>query len=139
LTVISVEYRMPPAHLYPVPFNDAWDSLEYTIHHMSVLIPKIQQQSPVKLVLSGTSAGGQLAGILSQRTRDWLKEPANAEINDRVKLAGVLLRAPVTVRGTDPEFIPPRFREMHRSWCEELETPRLDRLDMGENHGMRNP
>lgn len=125
-TIISVEYRLSPDHLFPVPINDGWDAFEYIVSHLPDLVPNAIRS--LNLVLSGTSSGGQLAAMVSQRARDWLQ-------GETVKLAGVLLRAPVTVRGVETESIPRRFRDAHGSWCAELETVRLDRAGMKEIHG----
>jgi acetyl esterase/lipase len=113
--------------------DDAWDAFEYVVRNLPTIMPK--HMTPVRLVVSGTSSGGQLAAIVSQRARDWLRDSRNAAVAANIILSGVLLRAPVTVRGTDGAFIPPAFRELHQSWAEELET-NLDRLGMAENHGL---
>ncbi|KAB8075880.1 Alpha/Beta hydrolase protein [Aspergillus leporis] len=132
-TVISVDYRLSLAYAYPVPMDDAWDAFEYVVRNLPTIMPK--HMTPVRLVVSGTSSGGQLAAIVSQRARDWLRDSRNAAVAANIILSGVLLRAPVTVRGTDGAFIPPAFRELHQSWAEELET-NLDRLGMAENHDL---
>ncbi|GFF86600.1 hypothetical protein IFM61606_05440 [Aspergillus udagawae] len=128
-TVISVEYRLSPAYQYPVPINDGWDAFEYIVTNLSTLLP--EHGTLVRVVISGTSSGGQLAAIVSQKARDWMREQKKAT---GVTLSGVLLRAPVTVRGTDAALIPPCFRDLHQSWTEKLETEKLDRQDMAENH-----
>ncbi|KAB8229015.1 putative lipase/esterase [Aspergillus alliaceus] len=132
-TVISVNYRLSPTYAYPVPMNDAWDAFEYVVRNLSIIVPK--HIPPVRLVIAGTSSGGQLAAIVSQRARDWLQDPRTATVAANIILSGVLLRAPVTVRSTDRAFIPPAFRELHGSWAEKLET-NLDRLGMAENHDL---
>lgn len=134
LTVVSVEYRLSPEYVYPIPINDGWDAFKYIVSHLSDVVPNPTR--PVNLVICGTSSGGQLAAIVSQKTRDWLNGPTNAAVNQSVKITGVLLRAPVTVRGVDLETIPPRFQDLHRSWSSEGETRRLRRENMKQNHGM---
>jgi acetyl esterase/lipase len=113
--------------------NDAWDAFGWVVRNLSAIVP--EHITPIRLVISGTSSGGQLAAIVSQRARDWLQDLRNATVAANIILSGVLLRAPVTVRGTDGAFIPPAFRDLHRSWAEKLET-NLDRLGMAENHGL---
>ncbi|KAH7318365.1 Alpha/Beta hydrolase protein [Stachybotrys elegans] len=127
LSIISVEYRLSPEHVYPVPLNDAWDTLEYILHNIATVLP--HSLRPLDLIIAGTSSGGQLAGIVSQQARVWLDENANESFGHDVKLTGVLLRAPVTVRGDDPRWIPSRYQDLHHSWSAELETLRLDRAD----------
>ncbi|KAF9775961.1 hypothetical protein IL306_005907 [Fusarium sp. DS 682] len=133
ITVISVEYRLCPEYLYPIPINDGWDAFQHIVTALPSLVPR--HTDPVNLVISGTSSGGQLAAIVSQRARDWFKAVKNAGTAANVTLSGVLLRAPVTVRGTNAAFIPPRFRDMHHSWSADFETPVLDRPNMEQSHG----
>ncbi|KAG7411263.1 AB hydrolase superfamily protein [Fusarium oxysporum f. sp. rapae] len=132
ITVISVEYRLCPAYLYPIPINDGWDAFQHIVTALPRLVPR--HTEPVNLVISGTSSGGQLAAIVSQRARNWFKAVENAGTAAKMTLSGVLLRAPVTVRGTNAAFIPPRFRDMHHSWSADFETPSLDRPNMEQSH-----
>jgi acetyl esterase/lipase len=131
-TVISVDYRLSPAHQYPIPINDGWDAFEYIVTNLPTLLPK--HGASVRVVISGTSSGGQIAAIVSQKARDWMRDPTKTTAAAGVTISGVLLRAPVTVRGTDAALIPPCFRDLHQSWTEELET-KLNRQGMAENHG----
>lgn len=133
ITVISVGYRLSPAFLYPIPINDGWDAFQSIIEGLPSLVPTATQRA--NLVISGTSSGGQIAGIVSQRAPYWLHTLGTTPAAARVTLSGVLLRAPVTVRGTDPASIPPQFRDMHKSWSADLETVVLSRLNMRSNHG----
>jgi monoterpene epsilon-lactone hydrolase len=57
ITTISVDYRMPPDHPFPVPLDDA----------MSVWLAVTQRFSGRQLGLSGTSAGGAMVLSLVQR------------------------------------------------------------------------
>ncbi|RHZ59839.1 hypothetical protein CDV55_104829 [Aspergillus turcosus] len=131
-TVISVDYRLSPAHQYPIPINDGWDAFEYIVTNLSTLLPN--HCTPVKVVICGTSSGGQLAAIVSQKARDWLLEQKRVTAAASVTLSGVLLRAPVTVCGADAVLIPPCFRDLHQSWTEKLDTEKVDRQGMAENH-----
>ncbi|KAH1487424.1 hypothetical protein KXV92_007530 [Aspergillus fumigatus] len=88
-TVISVDYRLSPAHQYPIPLNDGWDSFEYIITNLPTLLPK--HGASARVVISGTSSGGQI----QQRQQD-----------------------------------------LHQSWTEELETAKLDRQGIAENHDL---
>ncbi|RHZ47121.1 putative lipase/esterase [Aspergillus thermomutatus] len=133
-TVISVDYRLSPVHQYPIPINDGWDAFECIVTNLSTVLPK--HCPPVRVVISGTSSGGQLAAIVSQKARDWLRDPKKATAAASITLSGVLLRAPVTVRGTDAAWIPPCFRYLHQSWTENVETEKLDRQGMAANHDL---
>jgi acetyl esterase/lipase len=91
--------------------------------------------TPVKLILSGTSSGGHLAAIISQHAREWLAKEGNKSVAERVRLVGVLLRAPVTVDAGDEELIPARWRRVHASWGEGYEGADANRGSMRVNHG----
>jgi acetyl esterase len=55
---VAVNYRRPPEHKFPAPFNDCYTVLKW-IHSQ-----KKQLNGNGKLVLLGDSAGGQLVGSL---------------------------------------------------------------------------
>lgn len=133
VNVISVEYRLSPEYRYPIPIDDGWDAVQHIIRNLSSFVP--HNTAPTKLVLCGTSSGGHLAAILSQRLPRWLSMAENASLTAEVSFNGILLRAPVTVRGTDPKFIPPKFRQLHRSWMDDYHGAEMDRLSMTRNHG----
>ncbi|KAJ5613232.1 hypothetical protein N7510_006426 [Penicillium lagena] len=133
ITVISVEYRLSPAYLYPIPLEDGWNATQYIMSNLSSLVQI--HTTPVNLVVSGTSSGGQLAAIVSHRAGSWLSAAENSTHAAKISFNGVLLRAPVSVRGTDTEFIPPRFRDLHRSWSSDYTGAELDRMSMIRNHG----
>ncbi|CEL07471.1 hypothetical protein ASPCAL10628 [Aspergillus calidoustus] len=140
--LISVDYRLSPAYKYPVPINDGIDAFEYIAAHLfdilagsepSFHIPN-RVNTPVKLILSGTSSGGHLAAIISQHAREWLAKEGNKSVAERVRLVGVLLRAPVTVDAGDEELIPARWRRVHASWGEGYEGADANRGSMRVNH-----
>jgi len=58
--VWSVDYRMPPDHPYPAALDDC------IVAYRSLL----EQRSPGEIVVSGGSAGGNLAAALLLRARD---------------------------------------------------------------------
>ncbi|KAL3453413.1 alpha/beta hydrolase fold-domain-containing protein [Aspergillus insuetus] len=143
--VISIDYRLSPAYKYPVPVNDGIDAFEYIARHLFELLDLLPSpelaysirnhiNTPVKLILSGTSSGGHLAAIISQHAREWLAEEENRGVAERVNIVGVLLRAPVTVDAGDEELIPLRWRWFHTSWWEGYEGADADRVSMRVNH-----
>jgi acetyl esterase/lipase len=93
-TLYSVAYRLMPQHTADDALADALTAF----HHLSQ-----KQESGGKVVLVGSSSGGQLAAQVSQLA---LKSKGSRGIN------GVLLRGPVTV---DASNLPPRFRSLHTS------------------------
>lgn len=58
--VWSVDYRMPPDHLYPAALDDG----------LEVYRSLLTQRSPGEIIISGASAGGNLAAALTLRIRD---------------------------------------------------------------------
>lgn len=54
--VISVEYRLAPEHKFPVAHNDAWDALQWVIHHGNDM-----GLDSTRVAVGGDSAGGTLA------------------------------------------------------------------------------
>jgi acetyl esterase/lipase len=144
--VISIDYRLSPACKYPVPINDGIDAFDYIARHLFEVLDLLSGpglassirnhiNTPVKLILSGTSSGGHLAAIVSQHAREWLAEEENRGVAERVNIVGVLLRAPVTVDAGDEVLIPLRWRGVHTSWWEGYEGADADRQSMRINHG----
>lgn len=58
--VWAVDYRMPPEHPYPAALDDA----------IAAYRALLQERSPSEIVISGGSAGGNLAAALVLRARD---------------------------------------------------------------------
>ncbi|WP_373078074.1 alpha/beta hydrolase [Zhongshania sp.] len=58
--VWAVDYRMPPDHPYPAALDDC----------MSAYRALLQERSPSEIIVSGGSAGGNLAAALILRARD---------------------------------------------------------------------
>lgn len=108
--VVSVDYRLLPQHSPQIPLNDAYDAFA-----------KITEDLPMleRVILVGSSSGGQLAAQVSQRVR-------SAGSRHSTLIKGVLLRCPVTVNAaTGGKHITQRFRDMHRSFSSPFETSLL--------------
>lgn len=58
--VVSVDYRMPPLHPYPAALDDG----------LAVYRALLRERSPGEIIVSGGSAGGNLAAALVLRARD---------------------------------------------------------------------
>ncbi|MDO6414483.1 alpha/beta hydrolase [Sphingomonas sp. BIUV-7] len=58
--VWAVDYRMPPAHPYPAALDDS----------MAAYRALLEERSPGEIIVSGGSAGGNLAAALLLRARD---------------------------------------------------------------------
>lgn len=68
-TCISVDYRLAPEHQFPAAAHDAWDSLRWAAANA---YNPILSADPLKkgFIVSGISAGGTLAGVVSHLARD---------------------------------------------------------------------
>jgi acetyl esterase len=78
-TVLFVEYRLAPQHVFPAGFNDCYAALLWTLAHASEL-----RIDTARIAVGGDSAGGTLAAGVAQRA---LQE-------DRIALRGQLLIYP---------------------------------------------
>lgn len=63
--VVSVGYRLAPQYSDPVPADDCWAGLRWTVAHAGEL-----GIDPDRILVAGHSAGGGLAAGLAQRARD---------------------------------------------------------------------
>lgn len=73
--VVSVAYRLAPEHKFPVPVNDAWDSVLWTKAHAEHFNGIGSQIS-----VAGDSAGGNLAIAVCQLAKEQGKLPITAQI-----------------------------------------------------------
>ncbi|MCW8277804.1 alpha/beta hydrolase [Pseudomonas sp. PCH199] len=65
-TVILVDYRLAPEHPYPAAVDDAWLALTWADAQRSALTGS----SDTPLIVMGDSAGGTLAAVIAQKSRD---------------------------------------------------------------------
>ncbi len=63
--VVSLGYRLAPAHRFPVAVNDAWDALQWLAAHAADI-----GAQPGRLCVGGDSAGGTLAAVCALMARD---------------------------------------------------------------------
>ena len=62
-TVIAVDYRLAPEYKFPTPLNDCRDALAYIVARAAQLELDVSQ-----MVVTGDSAGGNMATVLANRT-----------------------------------------------------------------------
>jgi len=113
--VVSVEYRLMPQNPPQTALDDAYEAF----HQLA-----ISKYSSKRVILVGSSSGGQLAAQVAQLARDATELPAGT-------LIGLLLRCPVTVDTSNSGMnIPQRFRSLHTSFAPSFESSLLT-IDAG--------
>jgi acetyl esterase len=79
--IVSVNYQKSPEHKFPIPFNDCYEGLEWTVANADRLGIDV-----TRLGVGGDSAGGNLASAVALAARDrgkikiayqWLVYPCN--------------------------------------------------------------
>ncbi len=63
--VLSVDYRLAPEHLFPAAADDAVAAFAWAVDHVAEL-----GADPRRVAVAGDSAGGNLAAVVAQATRD---------------------------------------------------------------------
>ena len=122
-TVYSVDYRLMTDFTADDAFDDA----------MAALLAIILVQKPQKLVLMGSSSGGQLAAMVSQEYQ--FNQPDSFE---GLKIHGVLLRGPVTCDATDNGAnLPARFKDFHTSMSTAFHTSLLSSPAVNSSNRVR--
>ncbi|KAH6710797.1 alpha/beta hydrolase fold-domain-containing protein [Leptodontidium sp. MPI-SDFR-AT-0119] len=106
-TVYSVEYRLMPEVTASTALADA----------IAAFRAITASRKASRLILMGSSSGGQLAAQVSQRFKTSV---------GHMQIHGVLLRGPVTCDATeDGANLPPKLRECHTSMSEDFHTSLL--------------
>jgi versiconal hemiacetal acetate esterase len=100
--VVSVEYRLAPAHVWPAAHEDCYEAAKYCIEHAGDWGADPKRG----IVISGASAGGNLAISTALRLAD---EGLGS------KVSGVAAMVPVTVH---PDAVPEQLKAKYTSYDE---------------------
>ncbi|WP_411879851.1 alpha/beta hydrolase [Polaromonas sp. YR568] len=65
IAVVSLDYRLAPAHKFPTAANDAWDALQWVAGNAAA-----QGLDASRIAVGGDSAGGTLAAMCAVLARD---------------------------------------------------------------------
>ncbi|EON62302.1 hypothetical protein W97_01523 [Coniosporium apollinis CBS 100218] len=108
---ISVDYRLAPEHPFPVPVEDSWDALKWVAAHTSDLAA----DPSAGFIVGGTSAGGNIAIILSHLARDESISPL---------ITGLWPSVPVLI---SPDAIPDEYKDVIISHEQNAEAPAFNK------------
>uniref|UniRef100_A0A3Q3WP15 Neutral cholesterol ester hydrolase 1 n=1 Tax=Mola mola TaxID=94237 RepID=A0A3Q3WP15_MOLML len=130
--VLSVEYRLAPAHPFPVPYEDVYRVVK---HFLQKGVLAQYSVDPERIAVSGDSAGGNLAAAVSQQLQ---KEPRQeVQLKAQALIYPVLqaldLNTPSYQQNQDMPILPRRL--MVRFWSEYFTSDRaLFRAMMANTH-----
>ncbi|GIZ38363.1 hypothetical protein CKM354_000178200 [Cercospora kikuchii] len=106
-TVISVGYRLAPENPYPQAVNDGLDALIWAVRKASSLGADLKKG----FLLGGSSAGGNIAAVLSHMARDTKASPP---------LTAIWLNCPLTVGF---EAVPEALKKDYHSLEQNADAP----------------
>ncbi|KAH9818136.1 alpha/beta hydrolase fold, partial [Teratosphaeria destructans] len=109
ITALNVDYRLAPAHKFPTCIHDAFDATKWAADNASYL----GADTSKGFIIGGTSAGGNLACVISHLWRDEKMQPL---------LTGTHLMIPAL-----PSHVPEKYKQDYNSWEQNKDAPILSR------------
>ncbi|KAH8109262.1 Alpha/Beta hydrolase protein [Phellopilus nigrolimitatus] len=125
--VVSVDYRLAPEYNWPVGLNDSYTAMKWVVRNASSL-----HIDPKKgLIVSGASAGANLACTIAQRAR------ADPELKGVI--TGQLLQVPQTCWRNVDEGYPEKYKDqllsLDQNTDDPILTPAADKMTMNVYSG----
>jgi acetyl esterase/lipase len=109
-TVVCISYRLAPEHPWPQAHHDGWDNLVWIAANASSL----GADPTAGFVLGGSSAGGNIAAVLAQKS---LKEKLAAPLTG--------LWMDVSMVFANPENCPEKYKHLYISHSQNANAPGL--------------
>ncbi|EXJ69515.1 uncharacterized protein A1O5_07551 [Cladophialophora psammophila CBS 110553] len=109
--VVSATYRLAPEYPFPIPMQDAWDTLVWLSQHAREFGANPQQG----FVVGGVSAGGTMAAVLTQLAQDRGLTPP---------LTGAFVSIPLLLV---KEIVPEKYKKEWTSMEDSKNNPSLNR------------
>lgn len=109
--VVSATYRLAPEYKFPVPMQDAWDTLVYLAGNAA----QLGANPAAGFIVGGVSAGGTMAAVLTQLARDRNLQPP---------LTGSFVSIPLLLV---KEIVPTKYKKQWGSMDENKNNPSLNR------------
>ena len=110
---VNVEYRLAPEHPFPTAIIDSYSVIEWCAKTASPSSPILPADPTQGFIVGVASAGGNIAAVLSQKSRDQSLSPS---------LTGQYLCVPALLY---PESVPEKWRAEYRSRYEPVSDPIL--------------
>ncbi|KAK7019427.1 hypothetical protein VNI00_018082 [Paramarasmius palmivorus] len=111
VSVVNCEYRLAPENPFPTGVNDVLTALKYVVTHPAEFSADVKKG----LIVGGTSAGGNLAAVLSHLTRD---DPFFEE----TPVTGQILQIPSLCH---PKAYPEKYKSLFLSMEQNKDAPAL--------------
>ena len=109
-TVVCISYRLAPEHPWPQPHHDGWDSLVWIAANAASL----GASTAAGFVLGGSSAGGNIAAVLAQKS---MSEALAAPLTG--------LWMDVSIVFAKPENCPDKYKHLYISHAQNEDAPGL--------------
>jgi acetyl esterase/lipase len=110
-TVVSISYRLAPEFPWPYAHHDGWDSLVW----IAANAKSLGADPSAGFVVGGTSAGGNIAAVIAQKSTSNEKRKGNGNGEDRLAAALTGLWTDVPMLFARPGNVPEAYRQYYIS------------------------